>query len=200
VNVEVCLSLDDWGENRTTSWLHHFSVPYDDANTAAPNGVFEYSGPDWTHVSEGHPDDFLGTRSSTTADGASVTIRVPAGLQHYLVAPAGATATVDVTVNDQPADPITLNTTTDRSLVEITGGTWSADTSPDEIVLTRTGGGELRIDGYLGAPTYVGGTPYGNCGGRPSASVTSARASFAIPRVLQVRTAAFRPEVARFRP
>jgi hypothetical protein len=107
---------------------------------------------------------------------------------------------VVVTVNGQPADPITLNTTTDRSLVEITGGTWSADTSPDEIVLTRTGGGELRIDGYLGAPTYVGGTPYGNCGGRPSASVTSARASFASPRVVQMRAAAFRPEVARFRP
>ncbi len=161
---EACVSVSDWANNRSASAPFPVSIPYDDAN----GSVFSYSvAPDQTL---GDANDFEGTASGVTSDGDQITITVPFGLQHYLVLPSGFDGTADITVNGQPASSIDESAITqDRHLVEITSADW-ASSGTDTIVLTKTGGTVLAVDGYLGAPAYDGSVAFGGCGGAPTAA------------------------------
>jgi hypothetical protein len=165
---EACVSLLDWAGNAATSGAYDVSVPYDDGNA-----VFQYSATDWCEA--GTAADFNGTLKATSTDGASVTITVPAGLQRYLVVRGGFTGTVGVQMNGVASTSIDLSSIPagqSRVLIQLYGNFHAAGGGDDVIVLTKTGGDTLVVDGYLGAPAYSGGAAYGGCGGDPTVPST----------------------------
>jgi hypothetical protein len=166
VNVEVCVSVSDWAGNRATSGTHHFSVPYDDSHIG-PTGVFRDRTSGVVVATEVSADDYLGTRT-IIPPGDSLTIEVQAGLQHALVVPPGYDGVVRVTVNGEDNGDVTSLTSGSPRAIKTLGATgWNAD-GTDTIVLENISGSDFAIDGYLGAPVYVGGTPDDDCGGGPT--------------------------------
>ena len=181
---EACVSMSDWAGQVVMNGPFPFSVPYDDANGT----VFQYSGSGWTE--QGAPTDFNGTLHATSVDGDSVTITVPAGLQQLLVVRGGFTGTAIQEVNGVAGGVIDLQVRQSgeyRGLYPLWAHDFHAPGGADDvIVLTKTGGDVLAIDGYFGVPAYVGGEPYSSCGGFPTLQAVASRARAAAIAPLSV--------------
>lgn len=153
---DVCVAAVDFAGNVSAENLIRVKVPVDDTSPAFAFGA------GWTSTSS-EPTDFMGTRTTSSTVGSTLTFTAPAASKVDLVFPGGSSGTAQVSVNGQPTVPLFQSNgfNEPRVTLSVTDGFWL--TQPSNEVSIEVTGGTFVVDAILIVPEDLP-TLEGRCG------------------------------------